>query len=52
MRVGQLVEHLDVLEFDVQELVDGTKSAFYRDVVFKFHSYLVVDEGFEEAAKL
>lgn len=49
MRIFQLLQHLDIIQLDVQELVDGFEGAFDGDVVFELDGDLVVDEGFEEA---
>ena len=48
MRILQLLQHLDIIQLDVQELVDGFEGAFNGDVVFEFDGDLVVDKGFEE----
>lgn len=52
MRILHLLQHLDIIQLDVQELVDGFEGAFDGDVVFEFDGDLVVDEGFEEAVEL
>lgn len=52
MRILQLLQHLDIIQLDVQELVDGSEGALDGDVVFKFDGDLVVDEGFEETVGL
>ena len=49
MRVLDLLEHLDVVELDVEVLVDALEDAADLDVVFELDRDLVVDEGFEEA---
>ena len=48
MRILQLLQHLDIVQLDVQELVDGFEGALDGDVVFELDGDLVVDEGFEE----
>lgn len=48
MRILQLLQHLDIIQLDVQELVDGFEGALDGDVVFELDGDLVVDEGFEE----
>ncbi len=49
MRVLDLLEHLDVVEFDVEVLVDALEDAADLDVVLELDGDLVVDQGFEEA---
>ena len=49
MRVLDLLEHLDVVELDVEVLVDALEDAADLDVVFELDGDLVVDQGFEEA---
>lgn len=49
MRVLVEVEHVDVVELDVQVLVDGLEGAADADVVFELDGYGLVGEGFEEA---
>ena len=48
MRILQLLQHLDIIQLYIQELIDGFEGAFDGDVVFEFDGYFVVDEGFEE----
>ncbi len=49
MRVLDLLEHLDVVELDVEVLVDALEDAADLDVVLELDGDLVVDQGFEEA---
>ncbi len=49
MRIFNFLQHLNIIQLDVEELVDGFKGAFDGDVVFKLDGDFVVDEGFEEA---
>ena len=49
MRILHLLQHLDIIQLDVEELVDGFEGAFDGDVVFELDGDFVVDEGFEEA---
>jgi hypothetical protein len=49
MRVFELFEDLNVVEFDVEELVDRFQHTPNRDIVFELDCYFVVDEGFEKA---
>ena len=42
MRVFQIVEHGDVVEFDIEVLVDGFEGAADGDVVFEFNGDGVV----------
>jgi len=49
MRIPQLLNNTNVVEFDVEELVDGLEGAADGDVVFELDGDGVVDEGFEEA---
>ena len=49
MGVLQLFNNLNIIEFDVEELVHGFQYSSDRDVILEFHSDFVVDEGFEEA---
>ena len=49
MRVLVEIEHVDVVQLDVQVLVDRFESAADSDVVFEFDGYGLVCEGFEEA---
>lgn len=49
MRKLHLLNDADVVEFDVQELVDGLEGAADGEVVFELDGDGVVDEGFEEA---
>lgn len=48
MRVLVLVQHLDIIELDIQVLVDGFQGTTYGNVVLELDGYGVVDEGFEE----
>jgi len=50
VRVLDLLEHLDVVELDVEVLVDALEDAADLDVVLELDRDLVVDKGFEEAA--
>ena len=49
MRILHLLQHLDIIQLNIEELVDGFKGAFDGDVVFELDGDFVVDEGFEEA---
>ena len=49
VRVLDLLDHLHVLELDVEELVYALKGAADGDVVLELDGYFGVDEGFEEA---
>jgi len=49
MRVLVQVEHIDIIELDVQVLVDGFESAADADVVFELNGHGLVCEGLEEA---
>lgn len=49
MRILELLEHLDVVELDVEVLVDALEDAADLDVVLELDRDLVVDEGLEEA---
>lgn len=49
VRVLELLDHLNVLELDIEILVDALEDAADADVVFELDRDLVVDEGFEEA---
>ena len=49
VRVLDLLEHLDVVELDVEVLVDALEDAADLDVVLELDGDLVVDQGFEEA---
>lgn len=49
VRVLELVEHDDVVEFDVQILVDGFEGAADGDVVLELHGHSLLGQGFEEA---
>jgi hypothetical protein len=51
MRVLHLIEHLHILQLDVQVLIDALERSADRDVVFQFYGDFVVDEGFEEAVR-
>lgn len=51
MRILDLLQHLDIVELDIEVLVDALKHAADLDVVLEFDCDLVVDEGFEEAAR-
>jgi hypothetical protein len=51
VRIFDLLEHLDVVELDVEVLVDALEDAADLDVVFELDRDLVVDEGFEEAGR-
>lgn len=48
VRVLVFVQHLDVVELDVEVLVDGFEGATDGDVVFELEGYGLVGEGFEE----
>ena len=48
MRILQFLHDLHILQFDVEELIDGLEGAAEGDVVFELDSYFGVDEGFEE----
>ncbi len=52
MRILQLLHHLYIIEFDVEELIDGLECAADGDVVLELDGDFVVDEGFEEAANV
>lgn len=45
----ELLEHLDVVELDVEVLIDALEDAADLDVVLELDRDLVVDEGLEEA---
>jgi hypothetical protein len=49
VRIFVQVEHVDIVEFDVEVLVDRFECAADADVVFQFDGDDVVGEGFEEA---
>lgn len=51
MRVLNLLEHLNIVQLDVQELINRFESPFDRDVVLKLDGDLVIDKGFEEAGE-
>ena len=48
MRIFQLLQHTDIIKFDVEKLVDGFKRAFNADVVFELDDNFLVHESFEE----
>lgn len=50
MWVLDFLEHLDVIQLNVQILVDALENAAYLDIVLELDRDLMVDEGFEEAA--
>lgn len=50
MWILQLIEHGNVVEFDVEVLVNGFEGAADGNVVFELDGYGGVDQGFEEAA--
>lgn len=49
MRILELLKHLYIIQFDVQELVDGFERASYGDIIFELDGDFVVHKGFEEA---
>jgi hypothetical protein len=49
VRILHLLEHLDVVELDVEVLVDALEDAADLDVVLELDRDLVVDERLEEA---
>lgn len=52
MRIVELVQDLDVLKFNVEELVYGFEGSFNCDVVLKFNGDFVVHKSLEEAVML
>jgi hypothetical protein len=50
MRVLDLLDHLHILELDVEELVDGLEGAADGNVILEFDRHFGVDEGLEKAA--
>ena len=48
MRILQLLQHADIIELDVEELVHGFECAFDADVVFELDDDFLVHERFEE----
>jgi len=51
MWILQLINHRNVIEFDVEVLVDALEGAADGDVVFELDGHGSVDESFEEAAE-
>jgi hypothetical protein len=48
MRILFLFQDGDVVEFDVEELVDGFEDAFYRKIILEFHCDFLVHQCLEE----
>ena len=48
MRILFVFEDGDVVEFDVEELVDGFEDAFYRKIIFEFDCDFLVYQCLEE----
>lgn len=51
VRVFQLVEHDDIIEFNVEVLVDGFEGATDGNVVLQLDGHGLLGQGFEEAVK-
>lgn len=49
MRVLVQIEHIDIIELDVEVLVDGFEGPADTDVVLELDRDGLVGEGFEEA---
>ena len=50
MRVLQLLDNLNVIEFDVEVLVHGLEYAADRDIILQLHCHLLIHQRLEEAA--
>jgi hypothetical protein len=48
MRILQLIQHTNILQLDIQELVHALERTPDRDVILEFDRHFVVNEGFEE----
>ena len=48
MWVLQLLHDLYIIEFYIEELIDGFEGALDRYIVLEFNGHFMVDEGLEE----
>ena len=48
MGILELINHLNVIEFDVEILIHALQDALELNVIFQLNGDLVIDEGFEE----
>lgn len=51
MRILQLLNHLDVIQLDVQVLIDRLQRSADLDVVLELDRHLVVDERLEKTVR-
>lgn len=51
MWIFDLLQHLYIVQLDVEELIDRFQGSLDGDVIFELDGDFVVDKGFEEAAK-
>ena len=49
MWVLQLLHDLYIIEFYIEELINGFEGAFDRNIVLEFNGHFVVDKGLEKA---
>ena len=49
MWVLQLLHDLYIIEFYIEELIDGFEGALDRNIVLEFNGHFMVDKGLEEA---
>jgi hypothetical protein len=48
MRILQLIQHTNILQLDIQELIHALERTPDRDVILEFDRHFVVNERFEE----
>lgn len=51
MRILFVLEDSDIVEFDVEELVNGFEDSFDRKIILEFHCDFLVYQCFEEGVE-
>ena len=52
MRILDLLEHLNLVELDVEELIDGLEGAANGDIILQFDGDFMVYQRLEEAVRM